>query len=348
MSDRHGDDRVEDVLDAFVASAAGPGGADLGTWIRRFPRYEQQLRRCATSRRLVQALDTGPDAHGVTADALMSRGKEIVGTLLGAGPAVASTGTAPARQTLPAEAAGVQPRGVGMRHRILLVDDDRELVELLAFALARNSLEPLTAYDAPNALRLFRERRPDLVLLDINLGSGGTGLDVLRALRQAGRTPVIMLTALDAEDDKVRGLELGADDYMTKPFSHKELIARIRAQLRRAGFAVSAAPGRPPASRLEVGPLVLDLATHSVTKNGQPLGLTLTEFRLLYALMLRADTVVSTADLLKEVWGYPDPGGTDVVRVTVHRLRRKLEDDPAQPTLLHTIPGVGVLLKREP
>ena len=235
-----------------------------------------------------------------------------------------------------------------MRPRILLVDDDRELVELLAFALARNSLEPLTAYDAPNALRLFRERRPDLVLLDINLGSGGNGLDVLRALRQASQAPVILLTAVDAEADKVRGLDLGADDYLTKPFSHKELIARINAQLRRAGFAMAAPTGRPPASRLEAGPLVLDLATHSVTKNGQPLGLTLTEFRLLYALMLRADTVVSTADLLKEVWGCPDPGGTDVVRVTVHRLRRKLEDDPTQPTLLHTIPGVGVLLKRQP
>jgi DNA-binding response OmpR family regulator len=234
-----------------------------------------------------------------------------------------------------------------MRHRILLVDDDRELVELLAFALARNRLEPLAAHDAPTALRLFRERRPDLVLLDINLGRGGTGLDVLRSLRQAGQTPVILLTALDAEDDKVRGLDLGADDYLTKPFSHKELIARINAQLRRAGATVPA-PDRPPASRLEVGPLVLDPATHSATKNGQALGLTLTEFRLLHALMLRAGSVVSTAELLKQVWGYPDPADTDVVRVTVHRLRRKLEDDPAQPTLLHTIPGVGVLLKRDP
>src|SRR5215210_4336392 len=118
--------------------------------------------------------------------------------------------------------------------QILLVDDDRELIDLLAFALRRAGLEPLPAHDAPTALRVFEDKRPDLVVLDINLGAA-SGLDVLKALRRRSQLPVIMLTALDSEEDKVRGLEAGADDYLTKPFSHRELIARIRAQLRRSG-----------------------------------------------------------------------------------------------------------------
>ena len=228
--------------------------------------------------------------------------------------------------------------------RILLVDDDRELIDLLAFALKRAGLEPIAAYDGASAVRMFDERRPDLVVLDINLGIS-SGLDVLKDVRRRASLPVIMLTALDSEEDKVRGLEAGADDYLTKPFSHRELIARIRAQLRRSGQEWSGR--RAPETRLEVGSVVLDLAEHSVTKSGQQVSLTVTEFRLLHCLMTNAGTVVPTASLLKQVWGYNDPGGSDVVRVTVHRLRRKLELDPARPNLLHTIPGVGVLLKAD-
>ena len=228
--------------------------------------------------------------------------------------------------------------------RILLVDDDRELIDLLAFALKRAGLEPLAAYDGASALRLFDERRPDLVVLDINLGIS-SGLDVLKDVRRRASLPVIMLTALDSEEDKVRGLEAGADDYLTKPFSHRELIARIRAQLRRSGREWPVQ--RAPETRLEVGSIKLDLAAHSVSKAGQQVSLTVTEFRLLHCLMTNAGRVVTTNDLLKQVWGYQDPGGSDVVRVTVHRLRRKLEQNPARPNLLHTIPGVGVLLKAE-
>jgi len=228
--------------------------------------------------------------------------------------------------------------------RILLVDDDRELIDLLAFALRRAGLDPIGAHDAVSALRLFDERNPDLVVLDINLGSA-SGLDVLRELRRRSALPVIMLTALDSEEDKVRGLEAGADDYLTKPFSHRELIARIRAQLRRSGQEWPVR--RAPETRLEVGSITLDLAEHSVTKSGQPLSLTVTEFRLLHCLMTNAGSVVPTSTLLKQVWGYNDPGGSDVVRVTVHRLRRKLEQDPSRPQLLHTIPGVGVRLKSD-
>jgi two-component system response regulator VicR len=226
--------------------------------------------------------------------------------------------------------------------RILLVDDDRELIDLLAFALKRAGLDPIAAHDAGAALRQFEVGRPDLVVLDINLGAS-SGLDVLRDLRKRSELPVIMLTALDSEEDKVRGLELGADDYLTKPFSHRELIARIRAQLRRSGQELQ--PQRRPETRLQVGSIVLDMAEHSVTKSGQQVSLTVTEFRLLHCLMTNAGTVVPTTTLLKQVWGYADTGGSDVVRVTVHRLRRKLEEDPTRPSLLHTIPGVGVLLK---
>ena len=228
--------------------------------------------------------------------------------------------------------------------RILLVDDDRELIDLLAFALKRSGLDPVAAHDAAAALRQFEERKPDLVVLDINLGAS-SGLDVLRELRKRSSLPVIMLTALDSEEDKVRGLESGADDYLTKPFSHRELIARIRAQLRRSGQEWPTK--RAPETRFEVGTIVLDLAEHSVAKAGAPVSLTVTEFRLLHCLMSNAGRVVPTAELLKQVWGYQDPGGSDVVRVTVHRLRRKLEQDPARPHLLHTIPGVGVLLKAD-
>jgi two-component system response regulator VicR len=229
--------------------------------------------------------------------------------------------------------------------RILLVDDDRELIDLLAFALTRAGLEPIAAHDASGAMRQYEEREPDLVVLDINLGNSN-GLDVLKELRRRGQLPVIMLTALDSEEDKVRGLELGADDYLTKPFSHRELIARIRAQLRRSGQDWQPAK-RVAETRLQVGSITLDMADHSVTKGGQQLSLTVTEFRLLHCLMSHAGTVVPTGTLLKQVWGYHDPGGSDVVRVTVHRLRRKLDEDPTRPGLLHTIPGVGVLLKSD-
>jgi DNA-binding response OmpR family regulator len=228
--------------------------------------------------------------------------------------------------------------------RILLVDDDRELIDLLAFALKRAGLQPIAAHDAASAMRQYEERHPDLVVLDINLGNSN-GLDVLKELRRRGQVPVIMLTALDSEEDKVRGLELGADDYLTKPFSHRELIARIRAQLRHVQNGQRTR--RNSETRLIVEPITLDLAKHSVTKAGQAVSLTVTEFKLLHCLMPNAGEVVATAMLLREVWGHPDAGGPDVVRVTVHRLRRKLEDDPAKPRLLHTIPGVGVLLKAD-
>jgi two-component system response regulator RegX3 len=155
--------------------------------------------------------------------------------------------------------------------------------------------------------------------------------------------PVIMLTGATAEKDKLKGFDLGADDYLTKPFSHHELLARIRALLKRRGQTVAAAA--PPPTVLHVGGLTLNATEHTATKDGQPLNLTVTEFRVLHYLMTRPSAVVPTREIMKQVWGYDDPAGTEAVRVALHRLRRKIEDDPPQPRLLHTVAGVGVMLK---
>jgi DNA-binding response OmpR family regulator len=228
--------------------------------------------------------------------------------------------------------------------RVLLVDDDRELLDLMQFALKRAGLVAVLAYDVAGALRSFAEQRPDIAVLDVNLGAG-SGFELLQELRRQSDLPVIMLTARAGEDDKIKGLELGADDYVTKPFSPRELVARVRAQLRRSGGEVADEKDAPPV--IEVGPLRLSVAEHAVTNDGRPIDLTVTEFRLLHALMQQPGTVVSTAALLRQVWGYDDPTARDVVRVAVHRLRRKLGDDAAAPHLLHTITGVGVMLRPE-
>lgn len=225
---------------------------------------------------------------------------------------------------------------------ILLVDDDRDLVELLDFALRRAGFVVLSALDTATALDALKFRDPSLVILDVNLGASN-GFEFLTSMRQLGNNiPVIMLTARDSESDKVLGLELGADDYMTKPFSYRELVARVRAQLRRAGQW--GPPILPERSELQVGPLVLNAKEHKVTLDGHVIELTVTEFRLLQFLMVNANTSVPFLSILKQVWGYDDPKGTDVVRVTLHRLRQKLEDDPRMPKLLQSVPGVGVIL----
>ena len=225
---------------------------------------------------------------------------------------------------------------------VLVVDDDRELCALLELTFRRAGLTAAVAYDAESGMRRVRAEHPDVVVLDVNLGTSD-GFEMLREIRRASRSPVIMLTARDAEDDKVRGLELGADDYMTKPFGHRELVARVRAQIRRTGQDLPDDPAAPRVMR--VGPLFMDTAQHVASRDGEKLDLTVTEFRLLHTLMRGAGTVIPTRRLLKQVWGYDDPSSSDVVRVTLHRLRRKLGDDPADPRLIHTVAGVGVMLR---
>ena len=226
--------------------------------------------------------------------------------------------------------------------KLLLVDDDLELTDLLTFALGRGGFDVVSAHDAPTALRLLREHAPDVAVIDVNLGAT-SGFDLLEQLRRESGIPVVMLTARAAEADKVQGLDLGADDYVTKPFGHRELLARVRAQLRRHGPEGQATAEGP--EELRVGPLTIKSREHRVELDGEPLDVSVTEFRLLSHLAQHAGTVVPTRALLRHVWGSSEVGGGDLVRVTVHRLRRKLRDDAAHPRLLHTVSGVGIMLK---
>jgi DNA-binding response OmpR family regulator len=228
------------------------------------------------------------------------------------------------------------------RMKLLIVDDDRDLVDLLAFSLERAGFETVAAHDAPSAIGLIKAEHPDLIVLDINLGAW-SGLDLLQDLRKTSQIPVVLLTARGREEDKVAGLDLGADDYVTKPFSHRELAARIRAVLRRHGQEPP--DGSSPLETLQVGTLTLKLAEHAAFLDEEPLNLTVTEFRLLNCLASRAGTVVPTAVILKNVWGYEYPGGSDTVRVAIYRLRRKIESDPAKPKFIQTVTGVGFILK---
>jgi DNA-binding response OmpR family regulator len=223
--------------------------------------------------------------------------------------------------------------------RILLVDDDYDLVDILEVGLRRAGYLVAHAYDAASAHEHLHDTPPDLIVLDVDLG-GASGFEVLKELRRATDVPVLLLTARTSEDDKVMGLDLGADDYLTKPFGYRELLARIRSRLRprsQPGVAHACDAGV-----LRVGPLTLDVPHHEIRREGRPIVVTATEFRLLRCLMLNADTVVPTLTLLKEVWGENDAGAADVLRVALHRLRRKVEADPAHPTLIRTVPGVGL------
>jgi two-component system, OmpR family, response regulator ResD len=222
--------------------------------------------------------------------------------------------------------------------KLLLIDDDPELVAVLTLALERAGFAVSTARDAKTALALVESEQPELIVLDTPLRSVDAR-DLLAQIRQRSRAATIMLTGRGDEDDRVAGLDLGANDYVSKPFSTRELVARIRALLHHRE------PDAPsPAAMLTVGPLTLSPATRDVTNAGVPVALTATEFRLLHYLMVHAGAVVTFAVLIRQVWGYDDPSVTDVVRTTVYRLRRKLGDDPSSPHLIRSIPGVGFLL----
>jgi DNA-binding response OmpR family regulator len=225
---------------------------------------------------------------------------------------------------------------------ILLIDDDRDLVAVLMLALQRAGFQVSAARDAATAVALLDTDHPDLVVLAVPLRTA-SALDLLGQLRQRSRAVVIMLTGRGGEDERVQGLELGADDYVSKPFSPRELVARIRAHLQH-----HEPQAEPSPATLTVGPLTIDAAAHTATHFGQPLQLTVTEFRLLQYLMTHAGNAVPFATLLQQVWGHDDPSVTDVVRTTVYRLRRKLHDDPAEPQLLTSIPGIGFLLIGSP
>ena len=239
---------------------------------------------------------------------------------------------------------GAAENDAGQRVGILVVDDDRELVDLLAFLMEQSGLTPLCATEPVAALELFDKEDPYVAVVDLNR-KPWDGFELLAELRRrSARIPILVLTGRGSEDDKVRALDMGADDYVVKPFLHRELVARIRALARRAQMDRKVIEP----TILEAGPLRLDLKERGLQIDGADVRLTGTEFRLLEYLMRHLDSVVSTTSLARHVWGYDDPPARDVVRVTVHRLRRKLGDDGESPRFVHTVPGVGLKLRSTP
>jgi two-component system, OmpR family, response regulator RegX3 len=221
------------------------------------------------------------------------------------------------------------------RPKILLVEDERAIIDPLTEALDREGFDASVATSAREAMPAARSSDPDLVLLDIGLPDG-SGLDVCRELRRESETPVIMLTARGSEADRVAGLELGADDYVVKPFSAREVVARIRAVLRRA--RTDRPDGDGP---IAIGELNLDPARHEVRHAGEALELSRKEFELLRVLMEDAGSVITREALIEDVWDMNWFGSTKTLDVHISGLRRKLGDDPKEPRYIHTVRGVG-------
>jgi len=219
--------------------------------------------------------------------------------------------------------------------RVLVVEDEESFSDALSYMLRKEGFEVAIASTGPDALHEFDRNGADLVLLDLML-PGLTGTEVCRAIRLKSSVPVIMLTAKDSEIDKVVGLEIGADDYVTKPFSTRELLARIKAVLRRGGDAEEVVP-----SVLEAGPVRMDIERHTVTVRGDEIRLPLKEFDLLEILLRNAGRVLTRGQLIDRVWGSDYVGDTKTLDVHVKRLRAKVEKDPAMPEHIVTVRGLG-------
>ena len=224
-----------------------------------------------------------------------------------------------------------------MRKRILIVDDEKNIVDILKFNLKKESFDTLEAYDGRTALEIAEREKPDLILLDVMLPEMD-GFTVCRKLRQTMQTPILMLTAREEEVDKVLGLELGADDYITKPFSPRELMARDKANLRRA---VDDVVPQQKNEVLRCADLEIDINRYEVKRAGEIIELTLREFELVKFLALQRGQIFSRETLLEKVWGYEYFGDVRTVDVTVRRLREKLERDPSKPVYILTKRGVG-------
>ncbi|MDR0380990.1 MAG: response regulator transcription factor [Oscillospiraceae bacterium] len=229
---------------------------------------------------------------------------------------------------------------------ILIVEDEPAIVDILSFNLTRAGYTPLSAPDGAAGLAMAVEKNPDLVLLDVMLPQLD-GFEVCRRLRAGGfNAPILMLTAREEETDKVLGLELGADDYITKPFSMQELLARVRANIRRTAIAdAPAASGEPT---LSAGHIALHPGRMEVTKQGRPLPLSQREYDLLHFFMRHPDNVFTREELMEKVWNYEYYGDLRTVDVTVRRLREKIEDNPSEPALLLTRRGAGYLFAVPP
>lgn len=225
--------------------------------------------------------------------------------------------------------------------KILVVDDEKPISDIVKFNLTKEGYEVHTAYDGEEALEKVTEVEPDLILLDLMLPKMD-GLEVAREVRKNYDMPIIMVTAKDSEIDKVLGLELGADDYVTKPFSNRELIARVKANLRRGQGAQKV---EEVSTDLEIGDLTIHPDAYMVTKLGEQVDLTHREFELLHYLGKHLGQVMTREHLLQTVWGYDYFGDVRTVDVTVRRLREKIEDNPSHPTYLVTRRGVGYYLR---
>jgi len=229
--------------------------------------------------------------------------------------------------------------------KVLVVDDDRELLGLICFALRQAGYWPVEAGDGLRAVQLFEAEQPDLVILDVNL-PGLNGFEVCRRLRAQSTTPIMLLTVNNTEEDEVRGLDLGADDYLTKPFSPRTLLARVRALLRRR--EVSNKDDLPPANIQQAGDLTLDAENLTVRVGTQsPTRLTNLEFRLLQYLAINQGRPLSAEKLTQSVWGYRGLNDKQMLKQLVHRLRQKVEADPANPAYILTVAGVGYKLGSE-
>lgn len=227
-----------------------------------------------------------------------------------------------------------------MDKKVLIVEDEQNIVDILAFNLQREGYETLEAMDGATGLELALANDPDLILLDLMLPKMD-GFEVCRRIRQAGRTtPVIMLTAREEETDKVLGLELGADDYITKPFSMRELLARIKANIRRTDM-IGGAVAAPQSAPVSAERITVDVQAMMVYKDGKPLELTQREYDLVRVLASQRGQVLSRETLMEQVWNYGGYGDVRAVDVTVRRLREKIEDDPAEPQFILTRRGAG-------
>ncbi|MDY3030977.1 MAG: response regulator [Clostridia bacterium] len=226
---------------------------------------------------------------------------------------------------------------------ILIVEDEQNINDILAFTFSKEGYKTLSAFDGTKGLEMALTENPDLILLDVML-PGMDGFEVCRKIRDRSDVPIIMLTAREDEVDKVLGLELGADDYITKPYSVRELTARVKANLRRSVLtadSLETKPAAPDESTIVSGDLTINVERYEVTKNGAVIDITLREFELLKFLAMQPDRIFSREKLLENVWGYEYYGDVRTVDVTVRRLREKIEDDPSLPKYIITKRGVG-------
>lgn len=233
-----------------------------------------------------------------------------------------------------------------MDRLVLIVDDERPIVDILKYNLEKEGYETIEAYDGAMAYEMALSKNPDIMLLDVMLPKMD-GFEVCRKVREKKPTmPILMLTAREEEVDKVLGLELGADDYITKPFSVRELMARVKANLRRASTD-NVEVDESASKTINAGRIVINLDRYEVSRDGKVLDLTLREFELLKFLVLQADKVFTREMLLEKVWGYEYYGDVRTVDVTIRRLREKIEDDPGIPNFIITKRGVGYCFNKD-